>query len=544
MKTPASRIRGSIESAALMDRGGRPTLRELLSDLEFDASSGTLRLNGDRVVLYHSEADRILRRELIQRLGEAEARIFLLRRGFLMGRSDAGFVAASWPTLDRGDAFTAGTRLHMLSGIVRVETVFNDFDFARGRFSADFLWHNSVEAEQGRDRTRLSQAPVCWQQLGYASGYASHFFGSLVVYKETQCAAQGHECCRVVGRLAEGWGEDDPEVILFRSRIEPARAPAEPGGEGPAVVAVPPSEPEAELLRPVLPALERAARLPLPCLIAGAGSSGQALAARHLLAMLGVRPDDATRVTVFSGHRPETAALLTALAPARRGKRRDVLPVVRLEAVDALPAGDQAELARLLAEPAPHGRARLVATATRPLSALASGGLDPALWLRLAPLSVDMPALRGRGAELPALAADRLPDLAGQLGLDLPALEDGALSGLAGDPPGGGLDGLDAVLTALLIETAGGGVITADLVTREARRLAPRGGELDDFGVWIEAQLASGGFSLDAHEARIRAAALARCGGNMAAAARMLGLSRAQLAYREKARGQVQDEGE
>lgn len=517
-----------------MDRGGRPTLREMLSDLEFDPAKGTLRLNGERVVLYHSEADRILRRELIQRLGEAEARIFLIRRGFRMGQHDAGFIAASWPTLDRGDAFTAGTRLHMLSGIVRVETVFNDFDFARGRFSAEFLWHHSIEAEQGDDKTRLSQTPVCWQQLGYASGYASHFFGSLVVYKETQCAAQGHPTCRVVGRLADGWGEDDPDVILFRTRIQPVAAPAPTGPEAHVRTSLPVRDPDAALLGPVLPALERAARLPLLCLIAGTGRGSPAAAARHLLAMLGVGPETGGRLTAMSGRRPDMEALAAALAPSRRIRRRDALPVVLLEEVDALSAPDQAELARLLSDPEARARTRVVATSARPLSALAAGGLEPDLWMRLAPLSVDMPALDTRRSALPGIAISRLPHLAEELGLGAPEVEYGAFDRLEQDPPSGGLDGLDALLTALLIETSDGTAVTADLVARETRRISPARHVGDAFGVWLETQFAAGGFSLDAHEARVREAALERCGGNMAAAARLLGISRAQLAYRQK----------
>ena len=76
-----------------------------------------------------------LRRELIRLLGPQEARVFLMRLGFLSGQADARFVRTSWPNLDIGDAFTAGTRLHTFSGVVRVETVYNDFDFRKKRFA-------------------------------------------------------------------------------------------------------------------------------------------------------------------------------------------------------------------------------------------------------------------------------------------------------------------------------------------------------------------------------------------------------------------------
>ncbi|NUB46432.1 XylR N-terminal domain-containing protein [Fertoebacter nigrum] len=529
MKSPLLPLRGNIDSAGLLDRGGRPTVRELLGGLGFDALTGALRLNGERVTLQLAEADRILRRELIRLLGEEEARILLLRRGFQMGQNDAAYVARSWPALDKGDAFTAGTRLHMFSGIVRVETKFNDFDFARGRFSAEFLWHNSIEAEDGPGQPRHSDRPVCWQQLGYASGYASFFFGVPVIYKETECVAQGHRCCRVLGRLATGWGEDDPDVILFRSRILPRVPGAGVGGATPA-----PTHDAADmpLVAPLLRWLERAAQLPLPCLIAGAGSCGQDVAAAQLVRLSGRGEPPLRLAGAIAG--PE--ALQAALALQRKPRRKELPPVLLLDGIEAMPAAAQAELAAEVGGD-PQTRPHVVATSALPLARLAAGGILPSLWLRFAPLSVDMPALADRSAELPQLAKLRLARLAAQLQLAPPVIAPGALDQLAESIPETGLEGLDAVLTAILVDAQDGHPLTANSVAQAMRRVAPRPTvpTADDMDVRIAASLARGGFSLTAHEARIRATALAQAGGNLAAAARLLGISRAQLAYREKA---------
>ena len=184
MKTP-------FEPSRLLDRGGKPTVRELLSSLVFNPVDGTIRLNGDRIVMQRAAVGVELRRELIRLLGPQEARIFLMRLGFLSGQADARFVRTNWPNLDIGDAFTAGTRLHTFSGVVRVETIYNDFDFRKKRFAAEFLWHDSVEAAEFRRLRRKTTEPVCWTQLGYASGYASEFFDTLIIYKEVECAAAG-----------------------------------------------------------------------------------------------------------------------------------------------------------------------------------------------------------------------------------------------------------------------------------------------------------------------------------------------------------------
>lgn len=528
MKTPLLPLRADLDAAGLLDRGGRPTVRELLGGLKFDAATGALRLNQERVTLQTAAADRILRRELIQMLGADEARIFLLRRGFQMGHNDAAFVARSWPALDRGDAFTAGTRLHMFSGIVRVETIHNDFDFARGRFSAEFLWHNSIEAETGDDLPRHSDRPLCWQQLGYASGYASFFFGAPVIYKETACVGQGHRACRVVGRLATGWGEDDPEVILFRNRILPSAPVVRRRGPvgGPV-----PEAADALLLAPVLRGLERAARLPLPCLIAGAGSCGQEVATAHLLRLAG----GAEAPLRLHGPSCGAEGLRAALAQQRKPRRKEAAPPIVLEGIEALPPELQAELAHDLSEGEAQARPVLVASAALPLRELATGGILPALWARLAPLALELPALSSRAADLPQLAPLMLARLAAALGLDLPDIAPDAFEEIAISPPAGGYVVFEALLTALLIE---GEPVTAAHVARQVARIAPgippqpAERTLDD---WIAARLEEGGFALDAHEAQIRQAALARAGGNLSAAARLLGISRAQLAYREKA---------
>jgi len=531
LKSPLLALRINLDSAGLLDRGGRPTVRELLGGLQFDAATGALRLNQARVTLQTAAADRILRRELVQMLGEDEARVFLLRRGFQMGHHDAAFVARSWPALDRGDAFTAGTRLHMFSGIVRVETLHNDFDFARGRFSAEFLWHNSIEAESGDDLPRHSDRPLCWQQLGYASGYASFFFGAPVIYKETACMGQGHRACRVVGRLATGWGEDDPEVILFRNRILPTAPVVRRRGQAGGPV---PEAADALLLAPVLRGLERAARLPLPALIAGAGSCGQELAAAHLIRLAG----GAEVPLRLHGPSCTIEALRAAFAQQRKPRRKDAAPPILLEGVEALPAEVQAELAHELSEGEVQARPLLVATSALTLGRLAGGGIAFSLWARLAPLAQELPALSSRAADLPRLAVALLERLAGQLGLDQPGVEPGAFDLLAAVPLPGGLATLEAVLTAILVEALDGQPVTAARVQDVADRIAPKAAPSEaglDLDAWIAARLDEGGFALDAHEARIRRAALARAGGNLSAAARLLGISRAQLAYREKA---------
>ena len=87
------------QMTALMDRGSRPTVRELLSSLVFNPVDGTIRLNGDRLIMQRAAFGAELRSQLIRSLGEEEARSFLIRLGFQLGKNDAKFVRDSWHNL-------------------------------------------------------------------------------------------------------------------------------------------------------------------------------------------------------------------------------------------------------------------------------------------------------------------------------------------------------------------------------------------------------------------------------------------------------------
>ena len=218
----------TVGQEPLLDRGGHPTLRELLRELVFSPANGSIRLNKERLILQRASQMSRLRGQLVERYGRDEAFVMMTRLGFVAGREDADFVRKSWPGLDPGDAFTAGTRLHMLCGCVNLKTIHNDFDIRRGRFSGEFLWRSSAEAMDYSRTHGLSAEPICWSQVGYASGYATHCLGKLIVYKELECAGMGQDHCRVMGKPAETWGESDELVRLYRSEILTAE-PATPG---------------------------------------------------------------------------------------------------------------------------------------------------------------------------------------------------------------------------------------------------------------------------------------------------------------------------
>jgi transcriptional regulator with AAA-type ATPase domain len=528
-------MKSPFESAAILDRGGKPSVRELLSSLVFNPVDGTIRLNGDRLVMQRAAVGSELRRELVRLLGREDARIFLIRLGFLSGQADARFVRAGWPGLDVGDAFTAGTRLHMFSGVVRVETLHNDFDFSKKRFLGEFLWHDSVEAAEFRNQHLHTSEPVCWTQLGYASGYASQFFDTLIVYKEVECAAEGHRSCRVIGKPADMWGTADPDVAMFRehvasqgwgSSLAVAQRASSLRSKGFAT-----TELDRILLAPVQDRLDRLSRTALPVLVAGAPGTGRLRAAQYLNRAAS-RSSGLRRVVHGS---QVTGDLLAEIAagsgPAKRGAAPDDILIDDLASV---PLALQPSLARAMTDGALRRR--------RPVIALLAGqtagpSLCRELWLALSATTVTMPTLADRPADLPEIAKATLAALVEVTGGTPTPFEPEALMAIADAPWPGNLPELRAVLAAVLLDGDGSGPIPASAIRHGIDQIVSAAPQDHDASTTspsavFDSAVLKGGLSMHALERQLYKEAISRADGNLSAAARSLGLTRAQLAYR------------
>lgn len=527
-------MKAPLESSAVLDRGGKPTVRELLSKLVFSPVDGTIRLNGDRLVMQRAAVGSELRRELVRLLGRDEARIFLIRLGYLSGQADARFVRQGWPGLNLGDAFTAGTRLHMFSGTVRVETVHNDFDFRKKRFSGEFLWHDSVEAAYAGAQPVRSTEPVCWTQIGYASGYASEFFDTLIVFKEVHCAAEGHKACRVIGKPADKWAAGDPEVEVFQDRIVPEGRGATPPMHRPVptpTVGTRMSDLDRVLLAPVKARLERLARTSLPVLIAGKPGSGRWRAVQYLCQASGGAPN---AVRIVHGSQVTVDVLAEVSAAAGRTRRKVTDDMLAIDDIASVPMPLQPRLAKAMSEGALARRRPLVAVMVGPAT---GNGISRDLWLTLSAASVTMPALADRLGDLPEIAQAMLPDLAEVTGAAPARLDPDAADTLGSVSWVGNLPELRAVLAAVLLNKSTAGPLTAAEIDTQIARLvhaADSGGREDGAAANSphESILAGQLGSLEALEHQLYADAIARSEGNLSSAARSLGLTRAKLAYR------------
>jgi two-component system, NtrC family, response regulator HydG len=204
-------------------QGLPPTLADLTESLFFSPGDGRIWLNDQRMLLWHASAMGHLRRELIDTLGIARARGLLTRAGYVSGARDAQLVRERWPSGDAASVFMAGTRLHALEGVVKVTPLAFDFDIDRGTYEGEFLWEHSSEDDEHIAAYGLGTEAACWSQVGYATGYVTSLFGQLVVFREVECRSMGASVCRVIGRHAAAWGDVSEDLrYLQAGALRPA----------------------------------------------------------------------------------------------------------------------------------------------------------------------------------------------------------------------------------------------------------------------------------------------------------------------------------
>ncbi len=188
-------------------------LRELLS---FEPGGGLLRFAGERALLLDAVALGLLRKLLIDTLGENGARGLLTRFGFAHGWRTAESLRTAFPWDDEDEWRHAGGRLHTLQGLV--VAVAPEGDPAPGpKPVGDSIWLDSYEAEQHLIHLGQAGHPVCWTLTGFASGYLSRVWDREIFALETRCRGKGDAVCRVVARPRAEWGDEIAAALPYYS---------------------------------------------------------------------------------------------------------------------------------------------------------------------------------------------------------------------------------------------------------------------------------------------------------------------------------------
>ncbi|RKY87965.1 hypothetical protein DRQ09_03630 [candidate division KSB1 bacterium] len=181
--------------------------------LEFFPEDGLIQLKGDRKLIVSAEAMGNLRMELINTFGIKIAKGVLMRYGYTCGYQDAMNLKKKFKWNNEKDIISAGPKMHMLEGIVKVTPVEMNIDKEKNIFKFKAIWNNSYEAEQHKKHFGISDYPVCWTLTGYASGFSSAVFGKEVISIEEKCEGKGDDCCLVKIKLAEEWGPKITEEL-------------------------------------------------------------------------------------------------------------------------------------------------------------------------------------------------------------------------------------------------------------------------------------------------------------------------------------------
>ena len=560
------------------------------TQLRFLPHTGRIWLGDQRMLLMHAKTFAALRHQIIEHLGSDTARAMLMRIGYASGHRDAELARRAWPDGDELGAFMAGARLHSFEGVAKVTPVSVTSDIKRGQFRGEYLWHGSLEALESVSAFGRAQQPVCWMQLGYACGYGSAFLDKLVVFRELECAAMGAAACRIVGQPAEAWDQYPEEARLlqteFTSRHErvarvinlpvaprktaqdvgnAATASSRPRSAMPGMVGVSAAFVDAQVYT------ERVASTSATVLLSGESGVGKELFARavhdlsprHNGPFVAVNcaaiPDTLVESELFGVEK----GAFTGATLSRPGRfQRASGGTLFLDEIGSLSLIAQAKLLRALQEGeidrvgSTHPtkvNVRIVAATNKDLCReVREERFREDLYFRLNVISIRIPPLRERAEDIPPLMEHFLVtynELYGKnvIGFGAPVVE--ALlkyrfsgnvrelrnlveRGVAGARDGTRIELTDIFRSGELAQPS----LAVPVPNHGAQHAvespidAPTESSVDVTGLL----LAKGDFSFVDHERALYARALEQSRGNISAAARLLGLTRSQLAHRLK----------
>ena len=543
---------------------------DLRARVHFCADTGQIWLHEHRMLLVHAEAQASLRKELIDTLGMDRAQGLFTRMGYASGVRDAELARIRAQDSSDIDAFMTGPQLHTLEGIVRVTPIKLELDRVAGKFYGEFLWENSWEGQWHRHYYGIHSDPVCWTQIGYACGYTSAFMGRPILYKEVECVGMGHSNCRIVGKPIEEW-EDATEyryfsnresiadqlfdlqtqVVQLRSSIgEKEKLPTDMIGDSPGFRAA------CELLR-------QAANTRITVLLLGETGVGKEMFARSLHDMGPRRdapfvaincaaiPHDLVESELFG---VEKGAYTGALVSRPGRFERADGGTLFLDEIGDLPLAAQSKLLRVLQEGELERlgdqktrkiNVRLVAATNSDLQQLVrERKLRSDLYYRLNAYQIDIPPLRERKEDISPLAKRFLAKYSVIHAKKLRGFTDKAKRALLTyDWPGNIRELQNMVERGVILAPSGTRIEVDQLFSHCTDEHAPEFG-LDTNGDLGAGQgessrslceaVFNGVLTLDQVEAMLLETAVDKAHGNLSSAARMLGLTRPQLAYRLK----------
>ena len=583
-----------------VDKVRFPDLADLMGRLHFSTSDGRIWLDDQRMLLVHAKALGWLRREMIEALGVEVTRGFLTRMGYHAGVCDAQMARKVRPTTSLKDMFVVGPQMHCLEGIGLSEAVRLEFDVERGTHYGEFIWTNQVEDEEHARHFAIGAEPMCWMQIGYASGFSTEFMGKPVLYREVECQSMGQPICRIVGKPVEEWGDEaasDMRYLKAEAFADGLSAHAlGPYNEGALPVLLPQAVPEEDKLvgisasfNSVCHMVKRVAPTNATILLLGESGVGKDLFARnvHRLSPRAAKafvalncaalPEQLIESELFGAERGAyTGAIQSRLGRFERADGGTLF----LDEIGTLSPTAQGKLLRALQEGEierlgdTHIRrvdVRVIAATNIDLrEEVKVGRFREDLFFRLNVFPIRIPPLRERREDIPLLMNHFLTKFTRRHGRTLSGFTQRAIDAmLSYDWPGNIRELENVIERGVILGTENRAIDAPQLftsgeqlgdqrfaVSREGKLIASDPSEFvgeSEFDRDVHRVsrqignllLGEGSdtdkVSLDEIETTPLRKAVERANGNLAAAARLLGITRPQMVYRLKSRGIAHD---
>lgn len=546
------------------------------SKVKFCLDKGQIWLGENRMLLQHAKASGALRKELFTILGEQKTQGLLIRNGFISGEQDADLALKLYGNIEGNneansyDIFQIGLELHSFEGMVKAEITKSKIDWEQGSFYGEVKWHGSWEAESHLDSYGISKCTACWSLVGYASGYVSRFFKRFIVFKELQCRCQGHDYCIVEGKPAEEW-EDEEYNQYFKSSYDTAHQhnkntqrhnifPQEKSttqhinkdliGHSPKFIEI-------------LTLLDKAAETPINVLLLGETGVGKEVFSRRLHNLserskepfisinCGAIPENLIEAELFGVRK----GAFTDAQQSRPGRfERANKGTLLLDEVGELSLSAQVKLLRVIQtgeierlgdDQVRQVDVRIVAATNVDLKkAIKNGTFRADLYYRLSIYPLEIPPLRDRKSDIPLLVEKLTSKYSVSYNKVISGVSDKGMQSLISYKWPGNIRELENTIERAILLTPNGNTIEVeqlfpDNLSRFSNEVSLNlGGYInsieDDRNEKFYHDLVEQGLNLPKHEMHLLEAAVSKSNGNFTHAAKLLGITRRQLAYRLK----------
>ncbi len=540
----------------------------LRSKLRFNIDNGHIWFGENRMLLLHTQALSGLRDELFSSMGEARARGVLIRMGFRAGQLDAEVASRLYGAGDDYDVFKIGPELHAFEGQVKSEITQAEIDWEKGSFDGRVRLEESWEAEAHIQQYGIGDDVGCWTLVGYASGYVSTFFKRFIVFREVECTCKGDAHCTIIGKPAEDWN-DDSYIDLFRMDQGPlpacdieeqlhqlrGRRPPKATQQRGNLVGQ-----SAGFLK-AFDLLHKASRGPINVLLLGETGVGKEVFAKWLhdnsdraeqpfvAINCAAIPNDLIEAELFGVRR----GAYTGAQESRPGRFEradggtlfldevgDLSPSAQVKLLRVLQSG---EVERLGDNQPRKVNVRLIAATNVNLEqAIAEGDFRADLFYRIATYPVEIPPLRERRADIPLLVQAMLEKYVPIYGKQVAGITDGAMQAMSEYAWPGNIRELENLVERALLLAPEGGKIEIDHLFPGKTGQALSGANLDKGGRLCKQEegrmdslyesLIDSSVDMETHLNRIYRLAVEKAGGNLTQAAKTLGVTRRQVAYR------------